>query len=200
MAIPSPDPRAAADAPKGDAVEKRLEVLAREVEGFRVAAQRFLAGDLRLPPEEQRDRIAGIIRQLRAGSLPTTAANFRLGSLEARFNAQLDLFGRRLRAIEEGVAADVQRRKEAAAPPDPERGVVIGERPDAVAVNALYQGLYLRDRRAQPAMDLERFRSYLDRQAEAIRAKTGCDKIQFRVAEEGGKLKLKARPLREPTP
>lgn len=182
---------------KADALARRVEILTREIERFRVASQRFLAGDLKIPPEEQRDRIAGMIRHLRTSNLQSTALNFRLGSLEARFQALVDLFGRRLRAVEEGAEAARRASEGAAAPPDPSRGVVIGDRADSVSVNALYQGLYLRDRPSQPAMDLERFRSYLTRQADAIRAKTGCDKIQFRVAEESGKLKLKARPLRE---
>ena len=42
------------------------------------------------------------------------------------------------------------------------------------------------------------FRAYIDRQAEAIRKKTGCAEIQFRIAVEEGKMKLKARPLRRP--
>ena len=47
-------------------------------------------------------------------------------------------------------------------------------------------------------MDLGRFRAYLDRQAEVIRKKTGCAEIQFRIAVEEGKMKLKAKPLRRP--
>jgi hypothetical protein len=29
----------------------------------------------------------------------------------------------------------------------------------------------------------------------ALKAKTGCDEVQFRLADEDGKLKLKARPV-----
>ena len=32
--------------------------------------------------------------------------------------------------------------------------------------------------------------------AQAIRAKTGCDDVVFRVTEKKGKLKLKAKPAR----
>ena len=42
---------------------------------------------------------------------------------------------------------------------------------------------------------IDSFQTYLRRQTEAIRQKTGCDEVQFRVAEEDGKLKLKARPV-----
>ena len=43
--------------------------------------------------------------------------------------------------------------------------------------------------------DLGSFRAYLGKQVDAIRQKTGCSDVQFRLALEDGKLKLKARPL-----
>ena len=46
-------------------------------------------------------------------------------------------------------------------------------------------------------MDIERFRSYIQHQAEVIRTKTGCREIQFRIAVQDGKMKLKARPIRQ---
>ena len=51
-----------------------------------------------------------------------------------------------------------------------------------------------------PRFDLASFGSYLQRQAAAIRAKTGCAEVQFRLAAEDGKLRLKARPLPPVTP
>ncbi|MCP4203077.1 MAG: hypothetical protein GY769_14240, partial [bacterium] len=76
--------------------------------------------------------------------------------------------------------------------PDPRKGVVLGDRESSSAVEALYRGLY----RPGSAMDLERFRSYIHRQAEVVRAKTGCREIQFRIAVQDGKMKLKAKPVR----
>jgi len=122
-----------------------------------------------------------------------SAEQFRLGSLEAQFNSFVELFGRRLRAREKGdgvphSAPEVRH--------DPEQGVVIGAKTQDGAVEALYKGLYLRDGSRNPAMDLERFRSYISQQVETIRSKTGAQDIQFRIAEEDGKLKIKARPIK----
>ncbi len=64
------------------------------------------------------------------------------------------------------------------------------------AVEALYKGLYLRRGATRTSMDLERFRSHLEKQAGVIRAKTGCQEIQFRIAEENGKMKIKAKPIK----
>ncbi|MCP4655111.1 MAG: hypothetical protein GY856_06785 [bacterium] len=182
--------------PNADArkqIEREITRLATTIEKFRIDAQRFFAGDLMAPPEELRDRIVAELRRLQASKLAGVAENFRLNTLEAQFNSQVELFGRRLRARETGEGV---KKAEPAVQHDPEKGVVVGPQARAGAVEALYKGLYLRTGTRNPQMDLERFRTYLGRQAETIRAKTGCAEIQFRIAEEGGKLKIKAKPVR----
>ena len=176
-------------------IKRDIDRLEASINKFRVDAQRFFAGDLPLPPDELRDRILTQLRRLRSSNLQGAAENFRLGSLEARFNSHLDLFGRRLRQRETAgrVKAEEPRRL------DPVKGVVIGREAAPAAAEALFKGLYPGDPGTpKPKMDLGRFRAYLDRQAEVIRKKTGCAEIQFRIAVEEGKMKLKAKPIRRP--
>ena len=177
----------------GKNLEREIDRLAASIRKFRVDSQRFFAGDLPMPPEELRERITAKLRQLRSTSLKGAGANFRLGTLEAQFQSHLDLFGRRLRARELGgtrPAASVEKPPAA----DPEKGVIFGRGDTTAAVESLYQGLYRRN----PKMDLDRFRDYIHRQAEVIRDKTGCREIQFRIAVQDGKTKLKAKPVRDP--
>ena len=182
-------PAAKVDA--GNKLEREIDRLAASIQRFRIDGQRFVGGDLKVPPEDLRDRIAAELRRLRSANLKGAAANFRLGSLEAQFQSQLDLFGRRLRQRELSGT-----REEAETLPDPKTGVVLGRSSDDVAVKALYEGLY-RGSGKKPNMDFERFHSYVSRQVEVIRAKTGCTEIQFRIAVQDGKMKLKAKPIRE---
>jgi hypothetical protein len=93
----------------------------------------------------------------------------------------------------------------AGAPADAGAGsIVIGADPDPRAVAALYAQVTAADAPGGgaegPRFDLASFGSYLQRQAAAIRAKTGCAEVQFRLAAEDGKLRLKARPLAPATP
>lgn len=166
------------------------------IQQFRIDAQRFFAGDLHVPPNELRDRIQGEVRALRRSNLHGAAQNFRLNSLEAQLNSHLDLFNRRLREREMGIPGKPAVRSEPRRPDPEKEGVVLGSRGDSTAVETLYQGIYLRSKTRNPKMDLERFRTYLDRQVAAIRAKTGCSEVLFRVSVENGKTKLKARPVR----
>ncbi len=175
-------------------IKRDIDRLEAAINKFRVDAQRFFAGDLPQPPDELRDRILTQLRRLRSSNLQGAAENFRLGSLEARFNSHLDLFGRRLRQRE------IAGRAKAETPRlDPVQGVVIGRQTAPEAAEALFRGLYPGvPGTAKPKMDVGRFRAYLDRQAAVIRQKTGCAEIQFRIAVEKGKMKLKAKPLGRP--
>jgi hypothetical protein len=175
-------------------LEKDFVEIAEAINQFRVDTQRFFAGDVHIPPETQKDRLAARIRQLRNGGLRGVAENFRLSTLEAQFNSQLDFYNRKMRERELGGSRRVAPAEPP--PPDPAQGVIYGQGGHASAVEILYKGLYLQSGNRNPSMDLEKFREFVGRQAETIRAKTGCSDIQFRVEIEEGKPKLKAKPVR----
>lgn len=177
---------------------ERMDRLSRDLVQMRIHYERFFNGapGVAFPDvERERIKIGNELRRLRNAKLGGVEESFRLSSLEAKFNSYSELFGRRVRKIEEGVAPAASRdtgREET----DPRAGVVLDGRLDGGAVDALYRGLH-QGSGARPRFDLESFRSYLDRQLAAIRAKTGCERVVFRVAEEDGKMKLKARPVEQ---
>src|SRR6185503_6687621 len=120
---------------------------------------------------------------------------FRFGALEAQLNSYSEMYARRQRAMEEGKVAPRRPSHPAMKPVhDVDLGVVLTPRLESDAVEALFQGLVERNRKA-PTMDLATFRNYLQRQVAQIRDKTGCTAVQFRVAMEEGKVKLKAKPV-----
>ncbi|MFL6262712.1 MAG: MXAN_5187 C-terminal domain-containing protein [Thermoanaerobaculia bacterium] len=173
-----------------------LDQLGRDIQQLRVDFERFFNGALPFPPEELRGRVQAQIRQLRGMSnLATAVDTFRLGDMEARFNSYNELFNRRVRDAEEGRHAAARQ-----APPadprryDPAQGITFGDRVDPEAAEALYQGLVAAPGDT-PRFDLDSFQTYLARQVTAIREKTGCTEVQFRLATEDGKIKLKARPV-----
>jgi len=174
--------------------EQELNRLAQAIKDLRIDFERFFNGAVQIPPEEKKADIQRQIRRLRQAKLQGAAETFRLGSLEARFNSLNELYNRRLRDHEEGrghrsATAGVRSSRH-----DVERGVVLGETVDAGAVEALYTGLQRRPGEG-PQFDLDSFRTYLQRQVSSLREKTGCREVQFRLSEEDGKMKLKAKPL-----
>ncbi len=72
--------------------------------------------------------------------------------------------------------------------------MVLTSRLEADAVEALYAAL-AKQATGRTPLELEAFRGYLARQVEGIQERTGCSAVQFRLAIEEGKLKLKAKPV-----
>jgi hypothetical protein len=167
--------------------EQELNRLAKAIQDLRVDYERFFNGALQIPPEEQKTAIQRHIRRLRNANLQGAAETFRLGSLEARFNSLNELYTRRLRDHEEGRGRRSVAAGASSSGHDVGRGVVLDESVNSGAVQALYTGLQRRPGEG-PQFDLDSFRSYLRRQVSR--------EVQFRVLEEDGKMKLKAKPLR----
>jgi hypothetical protein len=170
-----------------------LDRLEQDIHNLRIDFERFFNGDLDVPPEPFRESIRGQIASLQ-GATKSPVDAFRLGALEARFQSYSELFNRRLRGRELQHAPTRHHRPPRAAV-DPSAGIVLGRHFDADGVAPLYQHLY-RDQRAI-SMDLGAFTDYLARQHQLIRERTGCTKVSFRIVEEDGKKKLKAKPVRE---
>ncbi len=167
------------------------------IERYKLECDKFLNGATQVLPEEIRVRIARELRDLRQSRQNGVAESFRLGTLEARFNALSERFGRLLRVREEGRMPGAPRpgADERAPRFDAGAGVVLDGDLEPEAVEALFASLA---RRGASKLDLESFRGYLAQQLDAIRGKTGAAEVQFRVAEEDGKLKLKAKPVGAP--
>lgn len=174
-------------------LEHDLDRLSRDIDQLKVDFDRFFNGALEIPPEDDRTTIRDTIRQLHAVNVISRADTFRLSSLEARFNSLSELANRRMRDRETGPRSHTIASSEAVRP-SARVGVALGENPAPATAEILFNELYrLADR--DPKTDLESFRQYLASQVSRIRQRTGCEKVEFRVASVDGKMKLKARPL-----
>ena len=177
-------------------IQASIDRLDRDIQQLKIDFERFFTGNLPTPPEEFRTAVRRQIQSLRATPMQALVDRFRLNTLEARFNTLNELFNRRLREREEGATAPPGR---VAAPTtrryDPYQGIVVGEAPPPEAIQALYRELY-NDDTPSAGSSFQRFHSYLLGQMAAIRERSGCDEVKFRIATEDGRLKLKARPVR----
>ena len=173
-----------------------LDRLEQDLNTLRIDFERFFNGDLDTPPDQFRESIRVQFASLQQAN-KTAADSFRLGGLEARFHSWSELWNRRLRNRELQHGPTRKTLKPTTKSADPSEGIVLGQQFDAAGVTPLYRGLY-RDP-AKSAMDLETFTAYLVRQHQLIRDKTGCEQVSFRIVEEDGKKKLKAKPVREVT-
>lgn len=172
--------------------QQRIERLEAAIRDLQIEYEKFFNGARDTPPTDVADAVRGEIRFLRNANLRAVADHWRLSQAEARFASFSELHNRRLRQREEGRGP--RRVVERRPAHDPRQGVVVGDRVDPAAVEALYAGL-ARGPGSGPGFDLDRFRVYLERQVESIRARTGCREVRFRLEPDGERLKLKAKPL-----
>ena len=174
-------------------LDELLFKLDRDIKRYRIDFERFFSGNLPIPPDQLRIQIQDQIKFLRSERIKAVAHRFRLNGLEAKFNALAVLFNRRLRDFELGTKATKPEKGSPDPGFDPAEGIVVDERPSSDAVRALFEGLYAESNRTLKT-DFDSFQRYLSKQARQIREKTGCSQVRFRIASEGGKLKLKAKP------
>jgi hypothetical protein len=172
-------------------VMDRWEVQFRQLQ---IEYEKFFNGAETIPPDEARRKLETDLRQLRNARL-SSAERFRLGTLEARYNSYSELFNRRQRQFEQGAHRAGLAKVKGETGPDARQGVTVGSSLGNDAVQALYVGLSQGAK--APKFDLASFGEYLERQARLIRQKTGCEKVQFRVEQDGEKMRLKAKPVRD---
>jgi hypothetical protein len=182
---------AANAAEKRAQIETALDKLGRDLRKLRIDFQRFMAGQILAPPDELREDISDRLRDLRSLNLGA-AETFRLGTLEAQHNSLGELHGRRLREREEGRRAAARLGEPRVPIYDAQAGITVGAVAQEPALAALYSGLYAGAGAAR--VDFDSFRGYIQAQLEDIQRKTGCSEVVFRVANEDGRLKLKAKP------
>lgn len=159
---------------------------------LRIEFEKYFSGANDLPPNELEARVLSDIKRLRA-SAKGAADQFRINALEARFSSYREMYRRRLRDVEEG-----RNQRPTKQPsidlPDANSGVRVEGAISEQATLSLYRGLY--GHSDAPAVGLPQFRSYLEQQVAQIRQRTGCDGIVFRLADDNGKQRLKAKPIR----
>lgn len=174
--------------------QEALDRVEELVTRLKIDFDRFFIGALPTPPETLRYKAFAEVRKLRSVHHKSAGIRFRVNSVEAKLNSLNELFNRRLRDHEIGTRRPGVKTVARKAPAnDPYDGVVIERKPDPQAVEVLYSELYGKEKRGKKT-DLESFRGFLLSQAAAIRDKTGCSDVVFRVTSKDGKLKLKAKP------
>ena len=177
-------------------IQASIERLDQDIRQLKIDFERYFNGSLPIPPEEFRRAVRQQIQALRVKPMPALVDRFRLSTREARFNTLNELFNRRLREREEGLTPTAGRpAPETPQRYDPYKGIVVGETPPREAIQALYRELY-EDDTPNAAANFARFHTYLLGQMAAIRERSGCDEVSFRIATDGGELKLKAKPIR----
>lgn len=180
-------------------IERELEELDLALTMLKRDYEIYFSGGLKLPPLDAHRKIERQIRKYSGLTSFNYAQRFRYNNLSARFNSYSELWNKQMRIKEEGRTPSggvIQI-------PIPEKEKKSAERGTVEAESTPYQKLfneYLQSREKtgenSASVSFEKFSQQLAKQKETIVNRYECKDVDFYVAVEQGKTKLKAKPLK----
>lgn len=180
-------------------VEADLARLDAGIRQLKVQYDMFLAGALPRQPIEARDRVERLIKQYSHASMRKYRHRFQFNGLVARYNALSELWGKSLRAREEGnrpVPAVADRTAKRPTPPGSYH--LSGSAQDEPALRRLHASFIEARKRAGEGKPVPfgAFARKVAAQADSLRRKSGCEQVELRLEVSDSKVLLKARPGR----
>ena len=186
-------------------VQRALEILAAEMKRLEAEYNMFFAGRLPRPPWETRNRVSAMVKRLDRdrGNLQGTGDKFRFETLQSRFQSQLELWDRGLRAREEGrpgpFAQPLPKERPKKKPAD-------GKLVHAAAfkdpvhemdkLHTLYDSLMdARRTHGEEVVPFHKFAALVKNQVTKLR-EAGNNEVAFRVAVKDGKVAFTVRGLK----
>lgn len=193
-----------------------LDVIEKSIRRLQIEWEKFFGGVERKPPTDLKGRVEALIRRhADYNEIRNNADRFRYQNLTARYNTFAELWGKRLKAREEGRPLGLYGRAAAQLPPpaapavapppsaaarrQPPEGVRIHDPVrDADALRGLYDSFL--DARKQAgesaAVKFENFQKLIAQQAERIIREKGGQAVDFRLETKDGKVSLKAKAVK----
>jgi hypothetical protein len=185
-------------------MEERIRKLEQDILKLKAAYDQHFAGIERMPPDQLANKVAREVRTLTSTVMTNTALRFRAQQAISRYNTYYQYWQRNLRELEEGRKPRRRVTPAAATPEATEvtEGTTAGVYEISTRNNAdgemdrLFSALSREYQRLGngKAPNMEKVRSALEQQAQAIREKYGSEKVAFKVVNEGGKVTIKAGP------
>jgi hypothetical protein len=178
-------------------VDEQLARLEEDVRRLKVEFDIYFNGGAKRPPYDTKGRVETIIKRLADDRTLTFAQRYRYNSLVARYTSFLQLWRRTMQDREEG-RGPARREGRAAAPAaeGPRTFVCADARKDVKTVKSLFETLVEAKRRCgEPTDDLSfaRFHRMITEKAEALKSRSGCERVHFSVGVKEGRVSFKAK-------
>ena len=180
-------------------IEEQLARLEEDVRRLKVEFDIYFNGAAKRPPYDTKGRVETLIKRLADERTLSFAQRYHYNALAARFTSFMQLWRRTMQDREEG-RGYAQRRPapQAAAEPEssPATFVCADARSDVQTVRGLYDALVEARRSCgEPTDDLHfsRFHRMVAEKSEALKQRAGCERVQFSVAVQDGRVQFKAK-------
>jgi len=194
--------------------DDELDKLEEDIRKLKNKYDQFFTGITKVPPSFDRHQVETYIHELNKQKMRDNGRRFRFSTIQSRYNQFREMWGRRMRELEEG-PVDFRRRQAAmsAAPPPPPPAAppprVTSPKADPyVKVSPGTNGDEIRRLFDQierehlkmgkiPNVTVDQVAAMVQKQSALIREKYHVNTVAFRVENVDGKVKLKAKPLQD---
>lgn len=180
--------------------DEQLTRLEDDIRKLKVEFDIFFNGATKRPPYDTKGRVETLLKRLGDDRSLTFAQRYRYNSLTARYNAFRDLWRRTMQGREEGrdpasaARASVKRDSELEMDPvsisckDPHKEIEV--------VKNLYTSLLeAKQKCGEPTegFSFPKFHRLVAQKADALKEKTGCERVLFSVALDEGHVSFRAK-------
>ena len=181
-------------------VEEQLARLEDDIRRLKVEFDIYFNGAAKRPPYDTKGRVETLIKRLADDRTLSFAQRYQYNSLTARYTSFMQLWRRTMQEREEGRGhgAAARRQTQAQEPqaPAPATFLCADARKDVATVRGIYDALLdARKQCGEGADDLSfaRFHRMIAEKSEALKSRAGCERVQFSVTVEGGRVSFKAK-------
>jgi hypothetical protein len=181
-------------------VEEQLARLEDDIRRLKVEFDIYFNGAAKRPPYDTKGRVETLIKRLADDRTLSFAQRYQYNSLTARYTSFMQLWRRTMQEREEGrghgAAARRQTQAQEQQAPAPATFLCADARKDVATVRGIYDALLdARKQCGEGADDLSfaRFHRMIAEKSEALKSRAGCERVQFSVTVEGGRVSFKAK-------
>ncbi|HKK51975.1 MAG TPA: MXAN_5187 C-terminal domain-containing protein [Myxococcota bacterium] len=182
--------------------EEELKLLEVRLNQLKLDYEKYFLGSRPTEPAMQRAEVQKIVIRWSNTRITNTALRFKFNSLNGRFQAFKRRWDDTLRQIEAGTykrhvfKANLHDRERGLSDPaGAGRGSASGSSSAAGGGDDLfesYRDAMLATGQNASGLTREKLQAAVTRQEAALKKKLGCDRVDFKVVVQGGKVKLKA--------
>jgi len=179
-------------------IDEELIKLEDDIRRLKIEWEVYFNGNAERPPRDLTFRVETIIKRYTSDQSELNfGQRYKLNALAQKYAVQNALWKRRLIEREEGRGQFAQQRRELEALTGEGVVRVVCSDPDEEPekVDRIFQAMLNAQRKVgQKVEDVDpaRFQKYIRDKTRQIKASLGCDKVQFSVGIEKGKVKFKA--------
>ena len=180
--------------------DEQLTRLEEDIRRLRIEFDIFFNGAAKRPPYDTKGRVETLLKRLGDDRTLTYAQRYRYNSLTARYNAFRDLWRRTMQGREEGrdpaSAARANAKKEVKIQMDPVSISCRDPHKEIEVVKNLYSSLIeAKEKCGEPTegFSFPKFHRLVAQKADALKEKTGCERVVFSVALDQGHVSFRAK-------